>query len=632
VFGFNPGTGQYDILVGPFIGDAGTGAIVHSCETGYTLIVDTNNALCRRTTITIDLTQKGSDFCGYNPIYPGTGNKSQVETDYVGSGAFPLVYRRTYNSLASLGAGWRHSFERTITFTADAGVFTALARRDDGKAWRYTQNASTGNFAADTDVNANLSVGSSNTLRTADDDQIESYDNTGKLLQIADRNGLTQTMTYSDASTPATIAPAPGLLIRVTDSFARQLNFTYDGASRLKTMTDPAGGLYQYGYDANGRLATVTYPDTRVRTYVYNEPAFTANTGLPTALTGIVDENTQRFANFGYTPDGLVTLSEHAGGADRATVTYGMPPMTKTNDSYDANTGIWYITRYTQPPTATTITDALGTVRSYGVTSVQGVTKNTGVDQPCSSGCGASAAAMTYDANGNIASRTDFNGNKMTYVYDLPRNLETQRVEGLTSAGATTPQTRTISTEWHPNWRVVKRLAEPKRITSYAWNGDGGIFCSPTTTIGVMCAKTISETTDANGSLGFSATAVVPANVRTSSFTYNNLGQRLSSNGPRTDVTDVTNYSYYTTTTANFRIGDLNTVTNALGHVTSITAYDAHGRPTSITDLSDDLDLSPARLAGHPQRRWLINPIHLRQRRPVNQSHAARCQLYCLCV
>ena len=315
-------------------------------------------------------------------------------------------------------------------------------------------------------------------------------------------------------------------------------------------------------------------------------------TSLPTALTGIIDENAQRFANFGYTAGGLVMLSEHAGGADRAMVAYGTPPITQSSSYYDAAAGIWYITIYNQPPTATTITDALGTIRSYGFTSVQGVIKNTGVDQPCSSGCGASAASMTYDANGNTSSRTDFNGNKTTYAYDLTRNLETQRIEALTSAGATTPQTRTITTEWHANWRLPKRMTEPKRITSYVYNGDSGAYCAPTTArvdsipIGVLCSKTVTETTDANGSLGVSATAVVPANVRTWAYTYNSLGQLLTSNGPRTDVTDVTAYAYFANNdvSGNYRIGDLNTVSNALGHVTTISAYDAHGRPKTITD------------------------------------------------
>jgi hypothetical protein len=48
--------------------------------------------------------------------------------------------------------------------------------------------------------------------------------------------------------------------------------------------------------------------------------------------------------------------------------------------------------------------------------------------------------------------------------------------------------------------RLPKRLAEPKRITSYVYNGDGGVTCGAT---GAMCSKMLTETTDANGSLGF---------------------------------------------------------------------------------------------------------------------------------
>jgi RHS repeat-associated protein len=67
--------------------------------------------------------------------------------------------------------------------------------------------------------------------------------------------------------------------------------------------------------------------------------------------------------------------------------------------------------------------------------------------------------------------------------------------------------------------------------------------------------------------------------------TYNNLGQVLTADGPRTDVSDVTTYTYYPTTSAgNYTMGDLASVTYALGHVTSITKYDGNGRPLSITD------------------------------------------------
>jgi uncharacterized protein RhaS with RHS repeats len=43
---------------------------------------------------------------------------------------------------------------------------------------------------------------------TTADNSIETYTLSGKLTSIADSSGLTQTLAYSDASTPATIAPA----------------------------------------------------------------------------------------------------------------------------------------------------------------------------------------------------------------------------------------------------------------------------------------------------------------------------------------------------------------------------------------------------------------------------------------
>jgi len=36
-----------------------------------------------------------------------------------------------------------------------------------------------------------------------------------------------------------------------------------------------------------------------------------------------------------------------------------------------------------------------------------------------------------------------------------------------------TPQARTIATRWHPIFRLRAAVAEPLRITSYVYNGDG---------------------------------------------------------------------------------------------------------------------------------------------------------------
>jgi len=59
----------------------------------------------------------------------------------------------------------------------------------------------------------------------------------------------------------------------------------------------------------------------------------------------------------------------------------------------------------------------------------------------------------------------------------------------------------------------------------------------------------------------------------------------LTVNGPRTDVADITAYTYYANDDADLdKRGNVATITNAAVHVTSITAYNAHGQPLTIVD------------------------------------------------
>src|SRR6185503_5587038 len=95
-------------------------------------------------------------------------------------------------------------------------------------------------------------------------------------------------------------------------------------------------------------------------------------------------------------------------------------------------------TTLTYNATNTVVTDALGTARTYVFDTLWGVVKSTSITQPAGSGGGSAANANTYDINGNVASRTDFNGNRTNYTYDLARNLETSRTEALTSGGGAT--------------------------------------------------------------------------------------------------------------------------------------------------------------------------------------------------
>ncbi len=134
--------------------------------------------------------------------------------------------------------------------------------------------------------------------------------------------------------------------------------------------------------------------------------------------------------------------------------------------------------------------------------------------------------------------------------------------------------------------RLPTKIAEPLRITAYSYNGDG-VICAPfgPTTLEVLCRKQVQATTDADGSMVWSATPDGPARVW--SYTYNGDGQVLTIDGPRAETpNDITTFTYYLADdpVGNYKKGDLASTTNAKGHVTSFTHYDGVGRLARSVD------------------------------------------------
>ena len=84
------------------------------------------------------------------------------------------------------------------------------------------------------------------------------------------------------------------------------------------------------------------------------------------------------------------------------------------------------------------------------------------------------------------------------------------------------------------------------------------------------------------------------------SWTYNQYGQVLTAKGPRTDVNDTTTYAYYPDTAftgadpdaVGHTMGDLQTLTNALGKVTTFTKYNKAGQVLEMSDPNGVLTVS----------------------------------------
>lgn len=492
-----------------------------------------------------------------NPINLGTGGKYLEEVDYAAAGVGGLTMRRHYSSYPGattlsrkdLGVAWRHHYERSIH--AIPGTSSrVVAVRPDGKVYEFALTQ--GTWLSDSDVTDRLvrlsdSSGALTGWRyTSDEDVVENYDASGRLLSLANRAGVSRSLTYD----------AQGRLTAVTDLAGLQMTFAYSAANRLAGFT-VGGHTTTYSYASTGVLNAVSYPDGRSRLFHYEDPE------VPWALTGITDENGSRYSTYAYDlTSNRATLSKLANDVGKITIQYsgGMDSVA-------------------------TVTDALGTIRTFTQASVNGVPKNVSLNLPCTD---CAAAAYGYDPNGFIAHKIDFNGNRTNYTHST-RGLETQRVEGLTSAGATTAVTRTIATEWHADYRLPLRIAEPLRRTTFTY----GAPTDPNPgNRGSVLTKTVQATTDANGSLGFGA--ALTGSARTWTYTYNGNGQVLTVNGPRTDVSDVTTYTYHPNTatcaadvtgaSATGCRAQLNTVTNAAGHVTTVSHYDAHGQPLRIVD------------------------------------------------
>ena len=435
-------------------------------------------------------------------------------------------------------------------------------------------------------------------------------------------------------------------MIGVSDSFDRSLSFVYDRQSRIQAVSSVNGEVIRYGYDGpssvvqagaapSNNLTSVGYSDGAALLYYYNEYSYVQDrsSGAANLLTGVVDENNWRLSSFGYDKNNRAINTKRFALAPSGSASQ---PVNSFAISYELNGGYGFglISK-------AVITDPLQSAWKYNFSTSLGVTLPTSVDLPASdAGALPATKTYTYDTRNNIASITDFNGHRACYLStttaDGVANLEKVRVEGLTGGsggtncasvtpeGSTLPkaadgtQSRKISTQWHPDWALKTKQAEPNKLTTWVYNGqpdpfNGGTPASCTSPkygatsvanlpdgkpIVVLCKRVEQSTTDATGAQGFAATVGhgvsgnTTPDTRTWTYTYNQYGQVLSEDGPRTDVADTTTYEYWDATSftgadpqaVGHTMGDLKQVTNALGQVTNYTQYDKAGRLLAMSD------------------------------------------------
>ena len=456
-----------------------------------------------------------------------------------------------------LGSNWRSNFDVNISFFGSSS--------SPFEIYLSTYNGLTVHFEPRTDSNNNVyyielnnserdnsqdyshgtinhKLSYVNNIYTFTDENDTAYAfNAGNQLQtITYRGGYQQTLTWSN-----------GVNTVVSDNLGRTLNFNYDSSGAMLGMTTADGQKFiynylnvtpvpvaQYGnptvtYGPGGNstfvLQTVTYPGSSAPkvTYQYGDSRFLR------ALTGIVDERGVQVSTWTYGADMRVSQNTLAGGVGTFSFAY---------DTANRRT---------------TLTNPLGkqTVYQYGynveplqIAQVQGV---------ASTSCAASNTTYAYDTNYNVNQVTDGEGRLTTFIND-----NSGRPTSVTY-GAGTAQATTTTTTWHPTLNVPTEIVQPNLTTDYTWNALGQL-------------TQVKQTDTTTQTVPFSTAG----RTRTWAYTYGIGGLLASVDGPLAGTGDTFTYTYNSQ-------GFLRTVTDEVGHVTTVTAWNGRGQPTSVTGINN---------------------------------------------
>jgi RHS repeat-associated protein len=485
-----------------------------------------------------------------HPIDVATGNVVESVMDYQTAGPNRLSFIRYYNSQSpvvtyavSMGKQWRTNYDRYLninpailsTYVVNGSTANIIAERPDGSSMIFSLVG--GTWTTDSYNDATLTVGGSTYTLTLHDDTVETYAASGeeaKLTSITYRGGYSQRFAYNGS----------GQLATVTDTYGRQLAFTYS-SGLLAEVTTPDSLVLSYDYNSSGashRLSSVSYNTQPATSQSYNY----TDTSFLFALTSITDEDENTYASWTYDIYGRALTSQHAGGADLTSVVY--------NDGTDGSR---------------TVTNPLGEQEQYffygfgGLPRLAQITRLNG---------GGYNYTLSYDSNNFVASVTDWDNHVTTYTNDQHGD-PTVIVE---ASGTSIARTTTITYDSaHNHVHLPATVVTPGLTTTYTYDSNG----NPVTITGTDTTTT---------------TIPYPTNgqMRTSTLTWNNL-LPASITPPKGDG-ETTNFTYDAT-------GALTRTTNALGQEWQITSHTGGGRPLTILDpnrVTTTLTYSP--------RNWLL--------------------------
>lgn len=464
---------------------------------------------------------EGGEFDQYygNPCDAANGNKYQKESDYISHiNGFSIVRHYNSRNLDDLGLG--RGWTARFLKRLILGVKVIHARRGNGSRESFVFDD--GAWKEGDNGTLKIYENQDGYSLVLDNGNVEKYDLSGRLVE-EDIRGYILSYSYG----------ADGYLESIHSPFGHVMEFTFYGDGHVQTVLTAGSESFNYEYDNFGNLVKVTDQSGHSKAYHYE------NSIHAHSLTGITDEEGVRYSTFGYNNKGWAELTEHA-------ETINGSAQERYELDYNYFDGREVI-----------VTDPLGNQKELRFVKYLGVKKL----QTATNLADGKLLSLGYDPNGNVKSRRDEEGKLTTYTY----NNTNQRLN-MTEADNTPEEKTTTYTYLSPDIDLVTSITRP---SVYAGSD-----------------HVTSITYDANLNLDvISESGYLPdgaAITRSTDLDFDTQGRIERIDGPRTDISDITQFTYYSCITG-FECGQLQSVINALGHTTTFDTYDAAGRITKTT-------------------------------------------------
>lgn len=317
-----------------------------------------------------------------DPIDSATGAYVYERKIHEVNGARDLPFTINYNSLllnqGNLGNGWTHDYEAKLEKWSEDHIFVywnanhtnVFNKHSDGQFYPQHQSVYFDRLKENSDGTFTL---------TKKDQTVYSFNDSGQLIQVADKNGRELDLQYKDEQ-----------LIKITEPISNaSIELQYNADKLISKIQDQAERTVSFLYDDQGNLESFKDAAGFDSKFVYNEE---------NRIIQAFDSDGVQLLENSYDSQGRVETQKDALG-------------NVTQLQYERMEDTGYM--------VTTVTDRNGEKRVF--------THNTLLQPVLIRDEKGNVTTYEYSGDGNLIGKTDRNGHKVTNSYDSQGNVTSMK-------------------------------------------------------------------------------------------------------------------------------------------------------------------------------------------------------------